>query len=499
MKNFISVNAKHYKRREINRISEHNFRLQKIGYLLPKAHIKYDNINIIYDNTNIIYENKIDENNLTKLGQYTQNLNEIFNKKELDNTLKSQYELLLNKKEKIQYKNKSYAKSNESTLVEMVVALSEEQALNYLESGKDLGVGFDNFTKKLCEKYGFTPLQVSLHLDEGNVENGVTKLNIHAHLTLFNFNFEKERSVLRTLKKQDYKDLQDLAANSFQEVGLNFVRGESKEITNKEHLERNDFILSKQKQQIESYDLILKSLIPKVNEEKKDLKALLNTFNKDSAEYNLVYNLIGSTITLEKELRKYSKIDDFNKENKDEITKLLKRHLEKVKPVLGKDFYKLENSNALIHNLEKFAQKISNVNLEFTENQEKDKVIKDLESKLKEKDKIIEDKDNQNNIILDKLNEERSKNKTLEQERGQTLQQNQKLLQGLERQQKTIQRENRTNTRLRNQRRLLLQKFMQDNNLKSIMQIRKFLRDNKNRGLNKSKIEKINENYDFNR
>ena len=106
MKNFISVNAKHYKRREINRISEHNFRLQKIGYLLPKAHIKYDNINMIYDNTNIIYDNKIDENKLTKLGQYKQNLNEIFPKKELDNILKSQYELLLSKKEKIQKNGK---------------------------------------------------------------------------------------------------------------------------------------------------------------------------------------------------------------------------------------------------------------------------------------------------------------------------------------------------------------------------------------------------------
>lgn len=499
MKNFISVNAKHYKKREINRISQHNFRLQKIDYLLPKAHIKYDNINMIYDNTNIIYDNKIDENKLTKLGQYTQNLNEVFNKKELDDILKSQYELLLHKKEKIQYKNKSYAKSNESTLVEMVVALSEEQALNYLESGKDLGVGFDNFTKKLCEKYGFTPLQVSLHLDEGNVENGVKKLNIHAHLTLFNFNFEKERSVLRTLKKQDYKDLQDLAANSFQEVGLNFIRGEGKEITNKKHLERNDFILSKQNQQLENYDLILKSLIPEVNQEKKDLKSLLNTFNKDSLEYNLVYNLVGSTMNLEKELRKYSKIEDFNEENKAIIGKILNKHLEEVKPLVGKNFHKAENLDVLVNHLEKFAQKISNLNLEFKKNQEKDEQIKKLED--------------QNGILLDKLNEERSKNKTLsiqnktlEQNEAQNRAQNQKLLQGLEKQQKMIQekdkmiqKKDRTNIRRRNQMRLLLQKFMKDNNLKSIMQIRKFLRNNKNIDLNKNKTINKKENYDLDR
>ena len=286
--------------------------------------------------------------------------------------------------------------------------------------------------------------------------------------------------------------MQDIFVISFQEVGLNFVRGESKEITTKKHLERNDFILSKQKQQIESYDLILKSLIPSVNEEKKDLKALLNTFDKDSLEYKLVYNLIGSTMTLEKELRKYSKIEDFNKENKDEIIKLLKRHLEKVEPVLGKDFYKLENSNALIHNLEKFAQKISNVNLEFTQNQEKDEVIKDLKSKLEDKDEVLE------KVMTEKY-EAIKENKVLKQNEAQNLAQNQKLLQGLEREHKTVQRQSRTITRIRNQKRLLVQRIMLDNNLKSIMQIRKFLRNSKNRVLNKSKIEKTNENHDFNR
>lgn len=482
MRNYISVNAKHYKKKEINRISEHNFRLQRIGYLLQREHIKYENVNIIYANSVI---NKY-ENNLTKLGEYSQNLNEIYNKKQLDNILKSQYNLLLKIKEDIQYKNKSYAKANESTLVEMVVALSEEQAKAYLESGQDLGKGFDNFTKNLCEKYGFTPLQVSLHLDEGNVENGVKKLNIHAHLILFNFNFEKERSVLRTLKKQDYKDLQDLAADSFQEVGLNFIRGESKEITNTKHLERNDFILSKQKQQLESYDLILKSLIPSINEEKKDLKALLNTFNKDSAEYNLVYNLIGSTMNLEKELRKYSKIEDFNEENKAIIRKILNKHLEEVKPLVGKNFHKLENSDALINHLEKFAQKTSNLNLEFTQNKEKDEQIKKLED--------------QNSILLDKLNEERSKNKVLEQNKRQILAQNQKALQIMDKQQKALIRQNRINTRRTNQRNKYFQKLMRDNNLTKPMQTRKFLRDNKTRDINKNKIKKtIEENYDLDR
>lgn len=467
MRNYISVNAKYYKMGEIDRISNHNFRQSKVDYLLPKEQIKFQNQNLIFD-----------ENfNVSKKD---------LSLKTLDKSMRNQFLKLLELKQNILKKNNAKHRKNENQLIEMVVALSEEQALNYLENGVDLMTGFKNFAKDIYKKHGLKPLGISLHLDEGNIKDNVTKLNIHAHITFFNYDFEKEKSVLRTLQKQDFKEMQDIAANSFQKAGLNFIRGEGKEITNKKHLERNEFILSQQQQQIENYDLILKSLIPKVNEEKKDLKALLNTFNKDSLEYNLVYNLVGSTMNLEKELRKYSKIEDFNKETKDEITKLLRRHVEKVEPVLGKDFYKLENSNALIHNLEEFVQKISNVNLEFTENQEKDEQIKKLEE--------------QNSTLLEKLNEERSKNKSLEQDKVQNRAQNQKLIETMDKQQKMLLRQNRTNTRLRNQRNRFIQKIMRDNNLKSIMQIRKFLKDSKSLSLNKNKIKKtIEENYDLDR
>lgn len=467
MRNYISVNAKYYKMSEIDRISNHNFRQSKIDYLLPKEQIKFQNQNIVFN-------------------ENFQTTNQDLSLKNLDFAMRNQFLKLLELKKNILKKNNAKHRKNENQLIEMVVALSEEQALNYLENGVDLMAGFKNFAKDIYKKHGLKPLGISLHLDEGNIKDNVTKLNMHAHLTFFNYHFEKEKSVLRTLKKQDFKEMQDIAANSFQEAGLNFVRGESKEITNKNHLKRNEFILSNQKQQLENYDLILKSLIPEVNEEKKDLKTLLNTFNKDSLEYKLVYNLVGSTMNLEKELRKYSKIEDFNKENKAIIRKILNKHLEEVKPLVGKNFHKLENSDALINHLEKFAQKISNLNLEFKENQEKDEQIKKLED--------------QNSVILDKLNEERSKNKSLEQDKVQNRAQNQKLIETMDKQQKMLLRQNKTNTRLRNQRNRFIQKIMRNNNLKSIMQTRKFLRDNKTRDINKSKIKKtIEENYDLDR
>ncbi len=470
MRNYISVNAKHYKKKEINRISEHNFRLQKIGYLLPKEHIKYENVNIIYSN-NVI--NKY-ENNLTKLGEYSQNLNELYNKKKLDNILKSQYQHLLKTKEDIQYKNKSYAKSNESTLVEMVVALSEEQAKAYLESGKDLGVGFDNFTKNLCEKYGFTPLQVSLHLDEGYIENGVAKLNIHAHLTLFNFSFEKEKSVLRTLKKEDYRNLQDMASLSFQEVGFDFKRGESKELSGKEHLERNEFILEKQK-------LELKQQILEINELKNKEKELLKKIDKGTLEYDEKYKEIGILQQQEKDLR--SKVKelslntpkDFTKANTDLVNDLVNKYIEKN--LLGNKV--INNISDLKRDIYKELNNAQNLKLVIKENE-------DLKSDLKKKEE-------QNSVILDKLNEERSKTKVSEQNKGQIIAQNQKALQTMDKQQKVLIRQNRTNTRLRNQRNRLLQKIMRDNNLTKAMQTRKYLKTIPTKGI-KKEIKEVEDN-----
>ena len=464
MRNYISVNAKHYKKKEINRISEHNFRLQKIGYLLPQEHIKYENVNIIYANN---ITNKY-ENNLTKLGEYSQNLSSIYNKKQLDNILKSQYQLLLKTKEDIQYKNKSYAKSNESTLVEMVVALSEEQAKAYLKDGKDLAIGFDRLALNLQKKHGFTPLQTSIHLDEGYIdENGIVKNNIHAHLSFVNFNFDKEKVCLRNLKKQDYKDLQDLAADSFQEVGFNFVRGTDKEISSAEHLEKNDHVIKKQNEEI-------KQQISELNQLKNDYKDILKKLEKGSEEYNKIFQEIGKLQQEEKQLRQIKKeienIKSFKDQSKIELVELFKNNIKDSKVLDSKTF---------INDIYKLIHKNNNVN--FKEVEEKDEQIKKLED--------------QNSILLDKLNEERSKNKVLEQDKGQNLAQNQKALQIMDKQQKTILRQNRTNTRRTNQRNKYFQKLMRDNNLTKAMQTRKFLRNSKNRVLNKKQVPE--EQHDF--
>ena len=48
MRNYISVNAKYYKKVEIDRISSHNFRQSRIDYLLDKKYVRFENQHIIY-------------------------------------------------------------------------------------------------------------------------------------------------------------------------------------------------------------------------------------------------------------------------------------------------------------------------------------------------------------------------------------------------------------------------------------------------------------------
>ncbi len=195
--------------------------------------------------------------------------------------------------------------------------------------------------------------------------------------------------------------------------------------------------------------------------------------------------MVGSATTLEKELRKYAKVEDFGKENERELKLLLKNYLDKTE-----DFYKLnfDKTKPLVEDLNNFLNKINKVDLEFTNVKEKDSKIVELEQKLK-------DKEEQNSTILEKLNQERNKNNNFEKEKIELLKQSDKLVKIMEKQQSTIKRQVKRNTRLRNQRRLLLQKVMRDNNLKSVMQTRNFLRNSKNRVLNKKQVAE--EQHDF--
>lgn len=446
-KNLLSVNLKYYKAGEINRISDHNNRISKIDYLLEKENILFNNVDVIYKHFND--ETNINNKYLFNTGEYENQKDQIneYNLKNKNNgdLLKFETLNLLQRKRLIQAKNKSYTKKSENEIIEMVIALSEDQAKEYLNNGIDLTKGFDKFALNLQETYGFTPIGLSFHLDEGyvaahddienNIKKGDVKYNIHAHLVVLNYDFDRERSVLRNMKKQDMRDLQDLCEKSFQSVNLDFKRGVSKKISGKNHLEKNDFILEKQEKNIEFNNTIInnqsqniqnlniklsglssdiqkletiinkkkkdyyvldkyitikkqeiltmKDDITKVNTIKNEYKLLLENYEKGSEEYQALYNTIGKYQEKEKELRsalKSLKVElDNNYGQKDaiieNIEKLNKELKTKENELLAKSKIILEKAL----NLRDLDNNIVN----------KSKDLEDLETKIVEKKEIV--------------------------------------------------------------------------------------------------------------
>ncbi len=89
-------------------------------------------------------------------------------------------------------------------------------------------------------------------------KNGNVKYNVHAHVIFLNYDFDKSKTVLRSLYKKDWANMQDVAQKSFNTHNLDFIRGVPKEETKKEHLERNDYILQEQQQDINNQILTFK-------------------------------------------------------------------------------------------------------------------------------------------------------------------------------------------------------------------------------------------------
>ena len=101
----------------------------------------------------------------------------------------------------------------------------------------------------LCRQcFGITVIQIHIHRDEGHYldpnDGSTWKPNYHAHIIWDWMNHETGKSY--KLDNEDISLIQDMAAES-----LGMERGVSKQNTGKRHLERNDYIVAKQKQELE--------------------------------------------------------------------------------------------------------------------------------------------------------------------------------------------------------------------------------------------------------
>ena len=118
------------------------------------------------------------------------------------------------------------------------------------------------FGEECQRRWGITPLQIYLHKDEGHWLSGQPesgdresfqvgekwfKPNYHAHIVFDWMNHDTGKS--RKLNDEDMTEMQSLASDI-----LLMERGQSKVVTGKEHLERNDFIIEKQKAELQRMD-----------------------------------------------------------------------------------------------------------------------------------------------------------------------------------------------------------------------------------------------------
>ena len=123
-------------------------------------------------------------------------------------------------------------------LKEGVVVIKEDTTMEQLK----------HFCEVCKERWGITPLQVFIHRDEGHYSNpediATWKPNPHAHIVWDWMNHETGKSC--KLDEKAMCEMQTVLAEC-----LEMQRGISKKLTGKEHLERNDFIIEKQRAELE--------------------------------------------------------------------------------------------------------------------------------------------------------------------------------------------------------------------------------------------------------
>lgn len=125
-----------------------------------------------------------------------------------------------------------------SPLRESVVVCKQDTTIDQLRK----------YCDRCHERWGITALQIFIHQDEGHYgipgDNSTWKPNSHAHIVWDWMNHETGKSC--KLGKVDMSLMQDMVAEC-----LEMERGTRKVETGKEHLERTDFIIAKQKLEVE--------------------------------------------------------------------------------------------------------------------------------------------------------------------------------------------------------------------------------------------------------
>ena len=145
------------------------------------------------------------------------------------------------------------------------------------------------FGEECQRRWGITPLQIFLHKDEGHWLSGQPesgdresfqvgekwfKPNYHAHIVFDWMNHDTGKS--RKLNDEDMTEMQSLASDI-----LLMERGQSKAVTGKEHLERNHFIIEKQKAELQRMDAAKRHKEEQIGLAEQELKQVKSEIRTD--------------------------------------------------------------------------------------------------------------------------------------------------------------------------------------------------------------------------
>ena len=145
------------------------------------------------------------------------------------------------------------------------------------------------FGEECQQRWGITPLQIFLHKDEGHWLGGEPapddkesfqiggrwfKPNYHAHIVFDWMDHDTGKS--RKLNDDDMMQMQTLASDI-----LLMERGQSKAVTGKEHLERNDFIIEKQKAELQRMDAAKRHKEEQISLAEQELKQVKSEIRTD--------------------------------------------------------------------------------------------------------------------------------------------------------------------------------------------------------------------------
>ena len=145
------------------------------------------------------------------------------------------------------------------------------------------------FGDECQRRWGITPLQIFLHKDEGHWLSGQPdaednesfqvgerwfKPNYHAHIVFDWMNHDTGKS--QKLNDDDMMEMQTLASDI-----LSMQRGQSKSETGKEHLERNDFIIEKQRAELQRMDAAKRHKEEQIGLAEQELKQVKSEIRTD--------------------------------------------------------------------------------------------------------------------------------------------------------------------------------------------------------------------------